>query len=212
VVDLPSGRWAAGLRDADSADDLLPLKPTPFSGRELVEWSSEALSGMAARSLTMSSIVLPRARFLPAPFPRRERGLASGLVVQATDAFPVAAFLGPLVSSGGWPDFGRAGHSCDLVWSVTLTGMVVRLFAVSRLLLSGLPLVARGWQEPSDDGWTNGWAGLLPRKRISLVTRPAACLLLMDFDTARLLHAGDHWVVKAALALLRRCSAPHDRP
>lgn len=28
---------------------------------------------------------------------------------------------------------------------------------------------------------------------------PAACLLLMDFDTAWLLHAGDHRVVRDAL-------------
>jgi len=64
-------------------------------------------------------------------------------------------------------------------------------FVVSRLLLSGLPLVARVWQEPSDDGWTYGLAGLLPRKRARPVSCPAACLLLMDFDTAWLLHAGD---------------------
>jgi hypothetical protein len=95
---------------------------------------------------------------------------------------------------------------------VTSTGRVVRLFVVSRLLLSGLPLVARGWQEPSDDGWMHGLASLLLRKRVSPVWYPAACLLLMDFDTAWLLHAGDHGLVKVVLALPRKCYPRHDWP
>jgi hypothetical protein len=103
MASLPSGRWAAWLRDADSADDLLPLKPAPPFGEDLAERRSEALSGMAARSLTMSSIVLPRARILLASSPRRESRLAPWLDVQATDAFPVAAFLDPLVSTMDGP-------------------------------------------------------------------------------------------------------------
>jgi hypothetical protein len=196
------------LREADSADDLLPMRPSPSFGEDLAERRSEARSGMAARSLTMSSIVLPRARVRSASSPRRESWLAPWLDAQAKDALPVAAFPDPLPSKKRWPDFGRAAYRAEKRGRMTLTGRVVRLFVVSRLLLSGLPLVARGWQEPSDDGWTHGLADLLLRKRISPVRYSAACLLLMDSNTAWLLHAGDHGLAKVALALPRRCF-PH---
>jgi hypothetical protein len=58
---LPSGRWAAWLQGADSADDLLPMRPSPAFGSDGAARCSEALSGMAARLLTRSSFVLPRA-------------------------------------------------------------------------------------------------------------------------------------------------------
>lgn len=112
-------------------------------------------------------------RLAPGPDPARflssERELARTSARRAGDRrLPLCRVSRPARQHDGWLDFGRAGRLCELAWSVTLTGMVVRLFVVSRLLLSGLPLVARGWQEPSDDGWTNGLAGLLPRKRASL--------------------------------------------
>jgi hypothetical protein len=75
MVDLLSGRCAARSREADSADDLLPLMPPPSFGEDLAERCSEALPGMAARSLTMSSFVLPRARVLTS-FLSSERGQA----------------------------------------------------------------------------------------------------------------------------------------
>jgi hypothetical protein len=98
MADLPSGRCAAWLREADSADDLLPMRPSPSFGEDLAERRSEARSGMAARSLTMSSIVLPQARVRSASSLRRESWLAPWLDAQAIDALPVAAFPDPLVS------------------------------------------------------------------------------------------------------------------
>lgn len=89
--------------------------------------------------------------------------------MQAKDALPVAAFPDPLTSKKRSPDFGRAAALRLPRGRVTLTGKVVRLFVVLRLLLSGLPLVARGWQEPSDDGWTQGLALLFLRKRLGPV-------------------------------------------
>lgn len=64
MADLPSGRCAARLWGADSADDPLPLMPSSSFGKYLAERRSEALAGMAARLLTMSSSVLPRVRIL----------------------------------------------------------------------------------------------------------------------------------------------------
>lgn len=122
-------------------------------GRQATSFLRGGSGGAAQRGPSRNgSAVVDHEFFCLAPGPgscpavslRRDGRLAPGRDVQAKDALPVAASAGPLVSKNRQPGFGRADGSRDLAWSVTLTGTVVRLFVVSRLSLSGLPLVARG--------------------------------------------------------------------
>lgn len=76
----------------------------------------------------------------------------------------------------------------------------------------GLLRLPGGDESPPTTAGDTAWPVCFFGSRSALSGGPAACLLLMDFNTAWLLHAGDHGLVKVAPAPLRRCISRHDWP